>query len=103
MTAAPTLPTSRLLEETQKRMNAARELAAGDLLKWEKVTAAIGEAAGHAHHEVELVAPVGVALDKSETASAVVTKLRGLGFLCDWQTRRPKPDAPSHQVLVVSW
>lgn len=100
---APTLPTSRLLEDTQKRMNAARELAAADLLEWEKVMAAIGAAAGRAHHEVELAGPLGVALDKSETASAIVTKLRGLGFLCDWQARRPKPDAPTHQVLVVSW
>jgi hypothetical protein len=94
-----TLVTAKLVRD---RMDAAREGVAKELLAWEEVAKAIGEAAGKGHSLTLFGPPVGVSIKETTTATELVEKLRATGFRCAWRERRDPGDVLTH-ALEVSW
>jgi hypothetical protein len=94
---------SRTLDSVRARSAKAKELLASQLLAWDVVMAAIGDAAGQGYDKVAISPEIPVNIKSTEAAAATVGKLTRAGYRCDWLTRRPRPDGPEFVVLEIDW
>lgn len=94
---------SPMLERARQSTRDGRERAAHELLAWEKVEAAIREAAGKGFAQVTLAPPAPVEVRHTDQATQTETRLRQLGFIPRWEERPGPEPGTLYHALVVSW
>lgn len=94
---------SAMLERARQYTLDGRERAAGAMLEWAKVEAAIRESAGKGMAQVTLVPAAPVDVKGTPLATATESRLQNLGFATRWDERAgPEPGTRFH-TFIVSW
>lgn len=93
----------KILTATRERSAKACEQLAKELLGWNAVMTAIGDAAGKGLTAATIAPSYPVDLRATEAARETVARLKKEGFVCAWKLNRPKPDMPGCVTLEIDW